>query len=250
MEALLRLSSTLLLVLTACLVGVRLTLTCLKHLQKASMLINMEEVILEITSEVLMEAIDPLVTGLPSSFHGRSQPHKSNFVAKCHRLPFKLSNSTVNAPFALIHTNATVYLVVATNSAALEASFLAITGASNLQWMKLCDKYTRFCIQIGGALLCGCAASLSLALISILSGYSLFRLYSPKRFFLLKARTLNLKVATVIFISCFKYSRLDQILENSKILEDPSRTTPNSLEYDERLRFFNNLNLGTQQQRR
>ncbi|CAL5385363.1 unnamed protein product [Camellia sinensis] len=54
--------------------------------------------------------------------------------------------------------------------------------------MKLCDKYTRFCIQIGGALLCGYAASLSLALISILSGFSLFRLYSPKRFFLLKAR--------------------------------------------------------------
>ncbi|XP_061361704.1 CASP-like protein 2C1 [Gastrolobium bilobum] len=81
-----------------------------------------------------------------------------------------------------------VYMTFATNSAALEASVLAITGSEALQWMKVCNKFNRFCIQIGGALLCGYVASILMALISTISAYKVFRMYSPKWFLRLKRR--------------------------------------------------------------
>ncbi|KAK9275401.1 hypothetical protein L1049_022665 [Liquidambar formosana] len=79
-----------------------------------------------------------------------------------------------------------VYVSFGANSAALQASVLAITGARSFQWMKLCNRYTRFCVQIGGALFCSYAASLFMAVISSISAFNLFRLYSPKQFLLLK----------------------------------------------------------------
>lgn len=81
-----------------------------------------------------------------------------------------------------------VYLTFATNSAAFEASMIALTGTEALQWMKVCNRYTRFCIQIGGALLCGFLASILMALISTASAYKLFRMYSPKSFLRLKGK--------------------------------------------------------------
>ncbi|KAK6944232.1 Casparian strip membrane protein domain [Dillenia turbinata] len=80
------------------------------------------------------------------------------------------------------------YVQFATNSAALEASTLAITGARSLQWMKVCNRFTRFCVQIGSALLCGYVASLLMILLSLISAFNLFRFYCPKQFFLLKGR--------------------------------------------------------------
>uniref|UniRef100_A0A7N0SWW8 CASP-like protein n=1 Tax=Kalanchoe fedtschenkoi TaxID=63787 RepID=A0A7N0SWW8_KALFE len=59
-----------------------------------------------------------------------------------------------------------VYLVFAANCAALEASMLAVTGAERLQWMKLCDTFTRFCFQMGGGLVCGFIACFVMAAIS------------------------------------------------------------------------------------
>ncbi|CAB4262258.1 unnamed protein product [Prunus armeniaca] len=81
-----------------------------------------------------------------------------------------------------------VYVTFGANSAALEASVLAIKGAQDFQWMKLCNKYTRFCFQIGGALACGYVACILMAWISLISAFNLFRLYSPKKFLLLKSR--------------------------------------------------------------
>lgn len=78
------------------------------------------------------------------------------------------------------------YLSLATTAAATEASFLAVTGANTFQWSKLCTKFTRFCHQIGGGLLCAITASLLMAAIASISAFYLFRLYSPKRFFSLK----------------------------------------------------------------
>lgn len=83
---------------------------------------------------------------------------------------------------------AVVYITFAANTAAVAASVLAITGADNFAWMKLCNKYTRFCIQIGGALLCGYFASIFMAILSSISAFNLFRLYSPKQFLLLKPK--------------------------------------------------------------
>lgn len=78
------------------------------------------------------------------------------------------------------------YITFAANSAATVAAVLAITGAEEFQWMKLCNRFTRFCFQMGGALLCGYVASILMALISFISAYNLFRNYSPNRFLHLK----------------------------------------------------------------
>ncbi|OIT26840.1 PREDICTED: CASP-like protein 2C1 isoform X1 [Nicotiana attenuata] len=83
---------------------------------------------------------------------------------------------------------AAVYTVFAAQSAAIEASAIALVGVRSLQWMKICNRYTRFCIQIGGALLCGYAAVLVLVVVSSLSAFQLFRLYSPKKFLQLKGK--------------------------------------------------------------
>ncbi|CAA2994963.1 CASP 2C1 [Olea europaea subsp. europaea] len=83
---------------------------------------------------------------------------------------------------------AAVYIVFAANSAAVQASMFAVTGESSLQWMKLCNRFTRFCMQIAGALLCGYFASIFMAVISAMSAYNLFRFYSSKQFLLLKGK--------------------------------------------------------------
>ncbi|XP_024022181.1 CASP-like protein 2C1 [Morus notabilis] len=79
-----------------------------------------------------------------------------------------------------------VYVTFATNSAAVQGSSMAVTGQNDFQWMKLCDKFTRFCVQVGVALLFGYLACIVMALVSCFSAFNLFRLYSPKRFLLLK----------------------------------------------------------------
>ncbi|KAM3269777.1 CASP-like protein 2C1 [Capsicum chacoense] len=83
---------------------------------------------------------------------------------------------------------AIVYTVFAANSAAVEASAIALIGIKSLQWMKICNKFTRFCVQIGSALLLGYLAVLVLFLISSLSAFQLFRHYSPKHFLQLKTK--------------------------------------------------------------
>ncbi|CAI9779642.1 unnamed protein product [Fraxinus pennsylvanica] len=85
-------------------------------------------------------------------------------------------------------TKAAAYIVFAANSAAAQASMLAVTGESSFQWMKVCNRFTRFCIEIGGALLCGYFASIFMVVISSVSAYNLFRFYSPKQFLLLKGK--------------------------------------------------------------
>ncbi|XP_015876203.3 CASP-like protein 2C1 isoform X1 [Ziziphus jujuba] len=79
-----------------------------------------------------------------------------------------------------------IYITFAANSAALQASLLSLTGAKDFQWMKLCNTFTRFCFQIGGGLLSGFSACLLMAAMSSISAFNLFRLYSPKRFLFLK----------------------------------------------------------------
>ncbi|OVA20932.1 Uncharacterized protein family UPF0497 [Macleaya cordata] len=78
------------------------------------------------------------------------------------------------------------YVSFATNTAAAQAALLAITGANNFQWLKVCNIYTRFCIQCGGALSCGLVASILMSVISSISAYNLFRHYSSKEFLVFK----------------------------------------------------------------
>ncbi|GAV59597.1 DUF588 domain-containing protein [Cephalotus follicularis] len=80
-----------------------------------------------------------------------------------------------------------VYIVFGVCSAALAQSVLVLTGVEAFLWLKWCGKFTRFCFQIGGALACGYVACVAMILVSVISAYNLFRLYSPKKFLLLKA---------------------------------------------------------------
>ncbi|KAK4775258.1 hypothetical protein SAY86_010193 [Trapa natans] len=83
---------------------------------------------------------------------------------------------------------AVAYVVFAANTAALQAAMLAITGSKALQWMKLCNRYKRFCFQIGGSLFCGYVACFLLVVISCTSAFNVFRLYSPTKFMQLKQK--------------------------------------------------------------
>ncbi|TXG60996.1 hypothetical protein EZV62_012359 [Acer yangbiense] len=79
-----------------------------------------------------------------------------------------------------------VYLTFATNSAAVEHAILAITGMKEFQWMKWCNRFTRFCFQVGGAIVCGYVACALMASLTFISAFNLFRLYSPQKFLRLK----------------------------------------------------------------
>ncbi|KAL8223500.1 hypothetical protein R6Q57_018975 [Mikania cordata] len=88
--------------------------------------------------------------------------------------------------FFFLFDQVVAYMILAANSACLMGAILGITGEHHLVWMKLCNKFTRFCFQIGGALFCGYVAFLLMAMVSSLSAYGLFRHYSPKIFLVLK----------------------------------------------------------------
>ncbi|KAJ4810624.1 CASP-like protein [Rhynchospora pubera] len=72
---------------------------------------------------------------------------------------------------------AAVYAIFATTLAALQGAMIALTGIHSLQWSKLCNIYTRYCVQVGGSLFCSFMASLAMALVALVSAYRLFRLY-------------------------------------------------------------------------
>ncbi|KAL2534781.1 CASP-like protein 2C1 [Abeliophyllum distichum] len=111
---------------------------------------------------------------------------------RCYLWPVSKEDLTSNYKYLAwgfyLLDQAAVYIVFAANSAAVQASMFAVTGESSLQWMKLCNRFTRFCTQTGVALLCGYFASIFMAVISSISAYNLFRFYSPNQFLLLKGK--------------------------------------------------------------
>ncbi|CAN7033209.1 hypothetical protein IGI04_031593 [Brassica rapa subsp. trilocularis] len=80
-----------------------------------------------------------------------------------------------------------VYVVFSGASAAAQHSLLVVTGSRELQWMKWCYKFTRFCFQIGSAIVLNYIAVALMVILSFLSAFNLFRLYSPKRYFQFKS---------------------------------------------------------------
>ncbi|XP_028775364.1 CASP-like protein 2C1 [Neltuma alba] len=115
-----------------------------------------------------------------------------NFLQICKHLVPAFSGGKSNgyllylAWFCFLLDQVGVYVTFGSNTAAMEAATIALNGAKALQWLKVCDKFTRFCIQIGVALLCGYVASFIMAIISCVSAYNLFRLYSSSSFLRLK----------------------------------------------------------------
>ncbi|KAI3892593.1 hypothetical protein MKW92_037011 [Papaver armeniacum] len=109
-----------------------------------------------------------------------------NFIQlfRCFLITTSFKTSPKLAWLCFLLDQIAAYVSFATNSAAAQASLLAITGANVFQWLKLCNIYTRFCFQIGGSLFCGFVASLLMAGISSISAFNLFRHYSTKDHFL------------------------------------------------------------------
>ncbi|XP_058207776.1 CASP-like protein 2C1 [Rhododendron vialii] len=178
-ESFLRISAALLLVLTACLVGFdsQTKLLFYSIVRKATFR--------DMNALIVLVWVDSVAAGY-NLLHLllRSSLCSSRFKGK--NIP--MVPHPYMAWFCFFLDQATVYVVFAANSAAMEASFLAVTGSSIFQWMKVCNRFTRFCVQIGGAFLSGIVASVLLIAISFLSAFSLFRLYSPSQFLLLKSR--------------------------------------------------------------
>ncbi|XP_031273488.1 CASP-like protein 2B1 [Pistacia vera] len=69
------------------------------------------------------------------------------------------------------------YLTVAAVAAAAQSAAFAKMGQPELQWMKLCDMYGKFCNQVGEGIASALLVSLSMVVLSCISAFSLFRLY-------------------------------------------------------------------------
>ncbi|KAK4337543.1 hypothetical protein RND71_042030 [Anisodus tanguticus] len=180
-EFLLRLFATLLLILTSCLVGFDTQTKVLfytVHVKASFKYMNVLGVLVWIDVAVAGYNVLQLLRcffNIPTS-KGDSIKQSSNYM---------------NCWLNFFLDQAVVYTVFAAHSAAIEASAIALVGVQSLQWMKICNKFTRFCNQIGGALLLGYVAVLLLVVVSSLSAFQLFRLYSPKRFLQLKSKLID-----------------------------------------------------------
>ncbi|KAK8478098.1 hypothetical protein V6N13_144626 [Hibiscus sabdariffa] len=174
-EALLRLTAISLLVLTACLVGFD----------------SQRKVIFYIDKKASFKDLRALVglvyiTSLAAAYN-LVQLSCSSFSARCKRS--SLQSCRYLAWLRFILDQAAVYVVFAGNLAATQHALLVVTGEDEFQWLKWCNKYTRFCVQIGGSLLCGFVASLAMIFIASISAFNLFRLYSPTHFMRLKPKS-------------------------------------------------------------
>ncbi|XP_062178720.1 CASP-like protein 2C1 [Phragmites australis] len=86
-------------------------------------------------------------------------------------------NSRALAWTCLLLDKACAYTTFATTVAATQACMIALEGAHAVQWIKLCNIYTRFCEQIGGSLALGMLAAAGTTVLSAVSARNLFRLY-------------------------------------------------------------------------
>uniref|UniRef100_A0A1J3GYW6 CASP-like protein n=1 Tax=Noccaea caerulescens TaxID=107243 RepID=A0A1J3GYW6_NOCCA len=76
---------------------------------------------------------------------------------------------------------AIAYLIVAATAAAAQSAAFAKLGQPELQWMKLCTIYGKFCNQVGEGIATALLASIGMVLISCISALSLFRLYGRNK---------------------------------------------------------------------
>ena len=73
------------------------------------------------------------------------------------------------------------YVCLAAVAAAAQSSLIAKLGQSELQWMKICNMYTKFCNRAGEGFASALIASLIMVVLSGISGFSLFRLYGDSK---------------------------------------------------------------------
>lgn len=73
------------------------------------------------------------------------------------------------------------YLSLAAVAAAAQSAALAKLGQPEMQWMKICNMFGKFCNQIGEGLAAAVLLSLSMVVLSAVSAFSLFRLYGQNK---------------------------------------------------------------------
>ncbi|KAK9132947.1 hypothetical protein Scep_012475 [Stephania cephalantha] len=72
------------------------------------------------------------------------------------------------------------YVMLAAVAAAAQSAVFAKLGQPELQWMKICDMYGKFCNEVGEGIASALVVSLSMVAVSCLSAFNLFRLYGGK----------------------------------------------------------------------
>lgn len=73
------------------------------------------------------------------------------------------------------------YVTLAAVAAAAQSAVLGEFGQSELQWMKICNLYGKFCSQVGEGMASSFVVSLGMVGLSGLSAFNLFRLYGSSK---------------------------------------------------------------------
>uniref|UniRef100_A0A5B7B142 CASP-like protein n=1 Tax=Davidia involucrata TaxID=16924 RepID=A0A5B7B142_DAVIN len=73
------------------------------------------------------------------------------------------------------------YVTLAAVAAAAQSSVFAKFGEPELQWMKICNLYEKFCNQVAEGMASAVIVSFSMVVLSGISAFSLFRLYGGNK---------------------------------------------------------------------
>ncbi|KAI3745436.1 hypothetical protein L1987_58548 [Smallanthus sonchifolius] len=73
------------------------------------------------------------------------------------------------------------YMMLAAIGAALQSAIFAKFSEPELQWMKVCDMYGKFCNQSGEGIASSVVAWLIMVIVAGMSSFSLFRLYGGNK---------------------------------------------------------------------
>ncbi|GAB2215009.1 hypothetical protein Drorol1_Dr00019382 [Drosera rotundifolia] len=76
---------------------------------------------------------------------------------------------------------AVAYLSLSALAAASQSSLYGKQGQEEFQWIKICNMYGKFCNQAGEGVASVVVVTLSIAIVSSISAYSLFRLYGRNK---------------------------------------------------------------------
>jgi uncharacterized protein (TIGR01569 family) len=73
------------------------------------------------------------------------------------------------------------YLTLSAVAAAVQSASFAKLGQPDLQWMKICNMYGKFCNQVGEGIASALLVSVSMVVLSCISSFGLFRLYGGNK---------------------------------------------------------------------
>ncbi|PKA59930.1 CASP-like protein [Apostasia shenzhenica] len=86
-----------------------------------------------------------------------------------------------NAITSLFCMSVMAYLTLSVVASAAQSAVLVQFGQPELQWMKVCNLYMKFCTQAGEGLGSAFMASMGMIVISFISAFNLFRLYGSNK---------------------------------------------------------------------